>query len=210
MINSSYADEISLRGRAKWQQEQIVIKRGGSSMCDKAEKKGYIQVYTGNCKGKTTAALGLAFRAAGHGFKTYFGQFMKGQAYGELKAAEMLQPYITIEQYGNPTLIHVKNPPDKIDVDIAVAGLETCKAAMLSGMYNIVVFDEICTAHFFHLISIEAMVDIIKSKPPEVEVIFTGRYAPQEIIDMADLVTEMKEIKHYFNSGVMARDGIER
>jgi len=183
---------------------------GGIFMNKKLIKKGYVQVYTGNCKGKTTAALGLAFRAAGRGLKTYIGQFMKGQNYGELKSAEMLKPYITIEQYGKDTFIHVKNPSDPEDVKMAKKGLEKTKKAMLSGNYDIVIFDEINVANYFNLISVDEMLDIIKSKPDGVEVVFTGRYAPQEIIEAADLVTEMKEIKHYYTKGVEARDGIER
>jgi cob(I)alamin adenosyltransferase len=173
-------------------------------------KKGYVQVYTGNSKGKSTAALGLAFRAMGRGLKTYVGQFMKGQKYGELKSAEMCQPYITIEQYGKDTFIHVKNPPLAEDVQMAQEGLAKAKKVMLSGEYDIIVFDEINTAHFFNLITTEEMLDVIKSKPDGVEVIFTGRYAPPEVIEAADLVTEMIEVKHYFEKGVPARDGIER
>ncbi len=172
--------------------------------------KGYVQVYTGNCKGKTTAALGLAFRAMGRGLKTYVGQFMKGQKYAELKSAEMCSPYITIEQYGKDTLIHVKNPPEPADVQMAQEGLAKAKSAMLSGAYNIVVFDEINTAHFFHLITTEEMLEVINSKPDGVEVIFTGRYAPPQVIEAADLVTEMTEVKHYYEQGVPAREGIER
>ncbi len=173
-------------------------------------KKGYVQVYTGNCKGKTTSALGLAFRAMGRGLRTYIGQFMKGQHYGELKSAEMTSPYITIEQYGKNTFIHVVNPPHEEDVQMALNGLKKAKKAMFSGEYDIIVFDEINTANYFNLISTKEMLEIIKSKPDGVEVIFTGRYAPSEVIEAADLVTEMVEVKHYFNQGVPARDGIER
>ncbi|MCX5999487.1 MAG: cob(I)yrinic acid a,c-diamide adenosyltransferase [Chloroflexi bacterium] len=172
--------------------------------------KGYVQVYTGNCKGKTTAALGLAFRAMGHGLRTYIGQFMKGQQYGELEAAKMAQPYVTIEQYGRAGYVHVQKPPSQEDVRLAKEGLEKAKQAMLSGQYDIIVFDEITTAHFFNLITVEEMLGIIRSKPDGVEVIFTGRYAPKEVIAAADLVTEMVEVKHYFEKGVPARDGIER
>jgi len=173
-------------------------------------EKGYVQVYTGNCKGKTTAALGLAFRAMGRGLKTYIGQFMKGQMYGELAAAELVKPYITIEQYGKKGFIHVQNPPEQEDINMAQEGLQRARQAMLRGSYNIVVFDEIITAHYFHLISLADILDIINIKPEGVEVVFTGRYAPKELIDAADLVTEMVEIKHYYQQGVSARDGIER
>jgi cob(I)alamin adenosyltransferase len=146
----------------------------------------------------------------GRGLKTYIGQFMKGQYYGELKSAEMVSPFITIEQYGKDTFIHVKNPPLEEDVRMARSGLEKAKQAMFSGEYSIVVFDEINTAHYFHLISTEEMLEIMKSKPDGVEVIFTGRYAPPEVIEAADLVTEMVEVKHYYEQGVPAREGIER
>jgi len=171
--------------------------------------KGYFQIYTGNGKGKTTSALGLAFRAMGRGKRTYIGQFMKGQYYGELKAAEMTGQYITIEQYGKDTFIHVQNPPHEEDVLMAQEGLKKAVSAMLSGDYDIVVFDEIITSHYFHLISIKKMLEVVHSKPDGVEIIFTGRYAPPELIEAADLVTEMVEVKHYYTKGVNAREGIE-
>ncbi len=173
-------------------------------------KKGYFQIYTGNGKGKTTAALGMAFRAMGHGMKTYIGQFMKGQMYGELKASMAVSPYITIEQYGKKALMHVKDHPDETDVQTAKQGLRKATEAMLSGSYEIVVFDEILTAHFFHLINLDDILETIRRKPGTVEVIFTGRYAASELIAMADLVTEMTEVKHYYQKGVQARKGIER
>ena len=172
--------------------------------------KGYVQTYTGNSKGKTTAALGLALRAMGRGLKTYIGQFMKGQHYGELEAAEMMHPYITIEQYGKDTFIHVQNPPRKDDVQMAQEGLARAREAMLCGEYDIIVLDEITTAHYFGLISLKDMLEIITCKPDGVEIVFTGRYAPPEIIAASDLVTEMVEVKHYYQNGVEARDGIER
>jgi cob(I)alamin adenosyltransferase len=172
--------------------------------------RGYVQVYTGNGKGKTTAALGLAIRAAGRGLKTYIGQFMKGQRYGELEAVEKLHPLIRIEQYGKDTFVHVQNPPKKDNILMAESALERARNAMLSGDYDIVIFDEIITSHFFHLVSLDAMLDVVNSKPDGVEVVLTGRYAPQKLIDAADLVTEMREVKHYLSGGITARDGIER
>jgi len=172
--------------------------------------KGYVQIYTGNCKGKTTAALGLAFRAMGHGLKTYIGQFMKGQQYGELEAARLVKLYITIEQYGKEGYIQVKNPPEHEDVLMAQEGLAKARTAMLAGIYDIIIFDEIITAHYFHLVSLDNMLDLIKNKPDNVEIVLTGRYAPQKLIDAADLVTEMSEIKHYYAKGVTGRNGIER
>jgi cob(I)alamin adenosyltransferase len=172
--------------------------------------KGYVQIYTGNGKGKTTAALGLAFRSAGRGLKTYIGQFMKGQHYSELDSARIMSPYITIQQYGNDTFIHVQDPPEEEDVRMAQEGLNRTREAMLSGKYNVIIFDEIITAHYFKLLTIEEILNIINQKPDGVELVFTGRYAPAELIEAADLVTEMREIKHYYQQGVEARNGIER
>ena len=172
--------------------------------------RGYVHVYTGNCKGKTTAALGLAFRAMGRGLKTYIGQFMKGQFYGELKAADMVQPWITIEQYGSETCIVSPETKAQEDIELARHGLEKASAAMSSGQYDIVVLDEIITANFFQLISLGAILEIIRSKPEGLELILTGRYSTKPIIDAADLVTEMKEVKHYYQKNVIAREGIER
>ena len=172
--------------------------------------KGYVQVYTGNGKGKTTAALGLAFRAAGYGLKTYIGQFMKGRKYSELDAAKMMPDFITIEQYGKEEFTYTKDPPDPENLRIAKTGLANAKKAMLSRKYNIVILDEINTAQFFHLITVAEMLELIQNKPDGVELIFTGRYAPQELLDVADLVTEMVERKHYFNKNVPSRNGIEQ
>lgn len=175
------------------------------------KEKGYIQVYTGNGKGKTTAALGLALRAAGHGYRTYIGQFLKGHHYGELEAIKNLSPFIVIEQFGRKGFIHVeKNNPDEEDIKRARTGLEKCRKAMLSGIYKIVILDEVNVAIYFKLLTEKELLDFIDQKPKEVELILTGRYAPQSIIERADLVTEMKEIKHYYQKGVKARKGFER
>lgn len=172
-------------------------------------KKGYVQVYTGNGKGKTTAALGLALRATGCGLKTYIGQFMKGQHYSELDAVKSLSGQITIEQFGKKTFMQLKELPDAVDVRLAKAGLKKSKTAMLSGKYEIIVLDEIIAAHFFNLITLDDMLKLVAEKPNGVELIFTGRYAPTELIDAADLVTEMTEVKHYYKDGVTSRKGIE-
>ncbi len=178
---------------------------------DQGDKfKGYIQVYTGNGKGKTTAALGLALRAAGHGFKTYFGQFLKGQDYGELSAIQKLSPLITIEQFGRKGFIHVTENPDKEDVNRAQRGLRKCKQMMTSQKYRIIVLDEINVAVHFNLFSEKEIHDFLDKKPEGTEVILTGRYAPESFIERADLVTEMKEIKHYYKKGTQARLGIEK
>lgn len=172
--------------------------------------KGYLQVYTGDNKGKTTAALGLAFRAWGRGMKTYIGQFMKGQYYGELAAAAQTGGAITIEQYGSESFVHVQDPPAPADVALARAGLEKLTAALVGGGYDIVVADEINTCHHFRLLSLDDLRGLIARRPADVELVFTGRRCPPEILALADLVVEMKEVKHYYRAGVSARDGIER
>ncbi len=171
--------------------------------------KGYVQIYTGNGKGKSTAALGLAFRAMGRGLKTYIGQFMKGQHYGELEAAKTASPHITIEQYGKDTFIHVQNPPPIEDLRLSRKGLVIARESMLSGSYDVVILDEIITAHYFHLVSLAEMMEIISSKPETVELVLTGRYAPPELIAAADLVSEIVEVKHYYQQGISSRKGIE-
>jgi cob(I)alamin adenosyltransferase len=168
---------------------------------------GYIQVYTGSGKGKTTAALGLALRAAGHGFKTFVGQFLKGRPSGEIEAAKRLDPLIRIEQFGREGFILVK---DDEDVTKARAGMVRSLEAMLSGEYRIVVLDEINTAVHFGLIPESEVLDLLARKPKDVEVVLTGRYAPDSFIERADLVTEMTERKHYHSQGVKAREGIEK
>jgi len=173
--------------------------------------KGYVQVYTGDCKGKTTAALGLAFRAMGKGLKTYVGQFMKGGEYAELESARMVSPYITIVQYGKEGFIKLTNPPQQEAVDMAREGLEKAKQAMLSGQYDIIILDEINTANFFNLISVESILDLIKQKPNGLEIVLTGGpKAHNQVIEAADLVTQMVEVKHYYRQGVPAREGIEK
>ena len=174
------------------------------------EGPGLIQVYTGNGKGKTTASLGLALRAAGHGYKTIIIQFMKGKIdYGELKAQKLLEPYLKIVQAGGPHFIK-RGSPSEQDIKMAHEGLEEAKKAFTEGLYNIVILDELNVAIDFGLITLTRALELIKQKPPDVELIITGRYAKQEIIDIADLVTEMREIKHYYQKGVQARDGIEK
>jgi cob(I)alamin adenosyltransferase len=172
--------------------------------------RGYIQVYTGNGKGKTTAALGLAFRAAGHGMRTYFGQFLKGQHYGELEAAEKLSPLIRIERFGREGFLHITEGPDDEDLARAAEGLRKCREAMLSGEYRIVVLDEVNTAILLKVLTEKDVLGFLEAKPAAVELVLTGRGATPAIIDKADLVTEMKDLKHYYDRGVRARPGIEK
>ena len=169
-------------------------------------EKGYIQVYTGNGKGKTTAALGLSLRAICAGKRVFFGQFIKGQECSEEKA-QMYLPGLTIEQFGE--IYFINGTPTEKDISYAELGLERIREVLISEEYDLVVLDEINTALFFNLISVEEVISMLDLKPEKTEVIMTGRYAPQEIIDSADLVTEMKQIKHYYDKGVEARVGIE-
>jgi len=169
-----------------------------------------IQVYTGNGKGKTTAALGLAVRAAGHGMRTYIGQFLKGRKYGELAGVKKLAPFVTIEQFGRKGFIHVTEKVEDEDVRRARRALNRCRKAMLSGTYDIVVFDEVNVALYFELLTEAEVQAVLDERPAGVEVVLTGRYAPASIIRRADLVTEMKERKHYYAKGVKARKGIEK
>lgn len=166
-----------------------------------------LQVYTGDGKGKTTAAIGLAIRAAGHDRRTYIGQFMKGREYGELTALGDL-PLITIRQYGDPQCIR-KEEVTAAHVAHAEAGLDRARTAMLSGRYDIVVLDEVNVALWFGLLTEAAVLSLLDERPPAVELILTGRRAPRAILDRADLVTEMTEVRHYYSAGVLARKGIE-
>ena len=169
--------------------------------------KGYIHVYTGNGKGKTTAALGLALRAVGAGKKVYFAQFVKGKIYSEIDAINRYIPEITVKQYGRGCFI--VNKPTLEDIQAAKEGLEEVGAVIRSGKYDVVVLDEATIALHYKLKSVEELIDVLQEKNEETEIAITGRYAPEELIEIADLVTEMKEIKHYYTKGISARKGIE-
>ncbi len=175
----------------------------------KMTSKGFIHCYTGNGKGKTTAALGLALRAAGHKKKVLIIQFMKGNIeYGEINGVKMLSPYVTLKQFGRESFVSKENP-DKIDVEYARNALKEAQHAFKSSNYDIIILDEINVALDFKLISLDKVLSLINSKPYNLELILTGRYAPEEIINISDLVTEMKEIKHYYNKGINGRKSIE-
>jgi len=170
--------------------------------------KGLIEVYTGNGKGKSTAAFGLALRASGRGLKSIIIQFMKqGNTYGEHFAIEKIEN-IEIVSFGTPRFVNLKNP-SKEDIDLVNEAFEFSKKTINDGKYDIVILDEINIALHFKLLEIGKAIDLLKNKPENVEIVLTGRSAPQELIDIADLVSEIIEIKHPYQKGIGAREGIE-
>jgi cob(I)alamin adenosyltransferase len=172
-------------------------------------ERGLIQVYTGDGKGKTTAALGLALRAVGHRLKVLVIQFMKGRIdYGEIESAQRFLPYLTIKRVGQECFVS-KSHPDPLDVQRSQEGLSLAEKAIKNGDFDIVIFDEINVAIDYNLIPLSDVLQLIDSKPETVELILTGRNAKPEILERADLVTEMVERKHYYRKGVKARKGIE-
>ena len=171
--------------------------------------EGYVQVYTGNGKGKTTAAIGLAVRAAGAGLKTFFLQLMKEYPYSEISALKKFKSTIDIVQCGTDDFVYKKEKPPAEEVNKVNACLDEAMQMMKSAEYNIIILDEVLVSIYFGLIQTAKVVEFIEAKPEKVELILTGRYCPEEIIERADLVTEMKEIKHYYAKGVLARKGIE-
>ncbi len=171
-------------------------------------EKGLVQVYTGNGKGKTTAAFGAALRAVGRGLKVYVIQFIKGGFdYGELHSAKHV-PNLKLTAFGRGRFI-TASPPSEEDVELAKQAFELAKDVVQSGKYDMVILDEINVVLNLKMIDINEAVKLIKNKPEHVELILTGRHAPAQIIELADLVTEMKEVKHPFAKGVPPREGIE-
>jgi len=170
--------------------------------------KGYIHIYTGNGKGKTTAALGLAIRAAGAGLQVFLAQFLKGGHYSEHNSLIRLSEEITVEQFGMPDFI--KGKPSIADIEAARSGFNKVKTAMLSGRFDMIIIDEGNVAVSLGLLTKQDIFDLIAMKPEAMELVITGRDALPEIIDKADLVTEMKAIKHYYDNGVNARVGVEK
>lgn len=192
-------------------------------------RTGYLQVYTGNGKGKTTAAIGLAIRALGAGMRVLFLQFMKSKVYSEHNILPDISPNLTLETLGKPYFIVEEGsvPPDELEKwkddvvifppgnpprdyeEMIVTGLERAREAMCSGEYDLVVLDEIVVAFYFGLVTWEQLREVIDSRPDAVELVLTGRGATPELIARADLVTEMRDTKHYYTTGVDARKGIE-
>jgi len=170
---------------------------------------GQLQIYTGNGKGKTTAALGLALRAYGAGLKILFAQFVKGMEYSEIKALQKLSDRLDYRIYGRDCFIHKK--PEQIDIEKAIKHFEEVRNILTPDcIYDLVILDELNIAAYFKLIPLDQIIEMVRNRPPHVELVITGRYAPEELISMADLVTEMKEVKHYYTEkDLQAREGIE-
>lgn len=171
-------------------------------------EQGLVQIYTGDGKGKTTAALGLAFRALGRGLKVFMLQFLKGEDTGEIHSGRLFGDNLVIEQTGLGGFIR-RGKIDPADALRAKKALGAAKEILSRGEYDLVILDEINVALYFELISLHEVLQVVQARAPHVEVVLTGRYAPPELIEMADLVTEMKSIKHYYHAGVPAREGIE-
>jgi len=170
--------------------------------------RGYVQVYTGDGKGKTTAALGLAIRAVGAGLRVFIAQFVKGMEYSELKALRKFSDSIVVRQYGRDCFIY--RGPEEKDRELAREGLQEVQEVVAGGQYDLVILDEANIATYFNLFPVEDLLELIRRKADRVEIVITGRRADARVIEAADLVTEMKEVKHYYRKGVQARDGIER
>lgn len=170
--------------------------------------KGYVQVYTGDGKGKTTAAIGQAVRAVGAGLTVFIAQFVKGMEYSELKALSRFAPQLVVRQYGRNAFIH--SHPTAEDFRLAREGYDEVVRLVRSGSYDLVILDEANIAVHFSLLTVDDLLALIDGKPDAVELIITGRKAHPRLIERADLVTEMQEVKHYYQQGVAARDGIEK
>lgn len=170
-------------------------------------EKGYVHVLTGNGKGKTTAAIGLAIRAAGAGFKIFLGQFVKKGEYSEIVALKRFSDAITVEQFGLGRFTDRK--PKIKDIQAARNGIERVKQVMASGEYDMVILDEANVAVKLGLFPVQELMGIIINKPVQIELVITGRYASPRVIEMADMVTECMERKHYYGRGEKARVGIE-
>jgi cob(I)alamin adenosyltransferase len=170
--------------------------------------RGYVHVYTGDGKGKTTAAIGLAVRAAGAGLKVYIAQFIKMGDYSEIKALKRFSDLITIEQYGLGRFLDAK--PSQRDIAVARKGVEMVKNVMASGKVDLVILEEANVAVNLGLFPVQTLVKLIAEKPENIELVITGRGASPRVIKVADLVTEMKLVKHYYEKGIQARVGIEK
>jgi cob(I)alamin adenosyltransferase len=173
-------------------------------------EKGYVQLYTGNGKGKTTAALGLALRASGAGLKSIIIQFMKGRHYSELDSLLKLKSHITIEQYGSGRFCLINDENFEEHCSLARNAMKRSQEVIISNKFDIIILDEIVTALSLKVVTLDEIIKLIEQKPDNKELVLTGRGAPQHLISLCDLVTEMTEVKHYYTNGVSARTGIEK
>ncbi|MEW6335312.1 MAG: cob(I)yrinic acid a,c-diamide adenosyltransferase [Thermodesulfobacteriota bacterium] len=171
-------------------------------------RKGLVQVYTGNGKGKTTAAFGQALRAVGQGYRVCIIQFMKGRKYGEFLAAEQHIPNLAVHLTGLDSFV-MREHPAPLDIELARQGLDLARRAVLSGDYDMVILDEINVAADFGLVPLDELLDLIRSRPARIDLVLTGRYAPPEIIAAADTVSDIREVRHHYQAGIKERAGIE-
>ncbi len=172
-------------------------------------KQGCVQIFTGNGKGKSTAAFGTALRAAGHGYHTVIVQFMKtGDGYGETKSFQRLAPEVELYSYGSDSWVSKGNGSDE-DIRLARAALAKAEEALADESVDILILDEINNAVWFELLDVDDVLALLAKRPAEMEIIMTGRNAAPELIDAADLVSEVCEIKHPYQKGIDAREGIE-
>jgi cob(I)alamin adenosyltransferase len=169
---------------------------------------GCVHVYTGNGKGKTTAALGLCLRALGAGYRVFFGQFMKSGVTSEIKALNRFGDQVVMAQFGTGRF--VRGRPSETDRRAARQGLQAVANALGSGAFQMVILDESLVAVHQGLLTAAALQEVVRQRPEGVEIVLTGRHASQDIVAQADLVTEMQEVKHYYRNGIPARNGIEK
>lgn len=169
-------------------------------------KQRFIQIYTGDGKGKTSAAYGMAVRSLCAGHKVFIAQFVVNLPTYENKLAEKFDN-LTIKQFGNGCFIN--RNPNETDIEFAQAGLKQCSDILQSGDYDLVILDELNIAIFYNLITVDNVLEMLQKRHPQTEIIITGRYAPKELIDVADLVTDMQNVKHYYEKGVIDRDGFD-
>jgi len=170
-------------------------------------ERGLVQIYTGDGKGKTTAALGLTLRACGHGLKVFLAQFAKGREYGELVALGRFAELVTVRQYGRTGFIVGEPTPE--DLRLARAGWDEVCTVSARAEHDLLILDEIGIVLHFRLLGLEEVRELIRRKPAQLELVLTGRKIPPELYELADLITEMREVKHYYTRGVKARKGME-